>query len=76
LGIEEGRSYVFSLQGDMRLVKMRLPVFAAILILTSIGMAFGADEMKLAMSFAGGGPGGPDQGGGMGAMEAVRSRMR
>jgi hypothetical protein len=60
----------------MRLMRMRLPVSAAILILTSIGVAFAADEMKLAMTFAGGGPGGPVQRGGMGAMEIVSSRMR
>jgi len=40
------------------------------------GKVTGADEMKLAMAFAGGGPGGPDQGGGMGAMEVVVKRVK
>ena len=40
------------------------------------GKVTGADEMKLAMTFAGGGPGGPDQGGGMGAMEVVVKRVK
>ena len=40
------------------------------------GKVTGADEMKLAMSFASGGPGGPDQGGGMGPMEVVVKRVK
>jgi hypothetical protein len=40
------------------------------------GKVTGADEMKLAISFAGGGPGGPDQGGGMGPMEVVVKRVK
>jgi hypothetical protein len=40
------------------------------------GKVTGADEMKLSMTFAGGGPGGPDQGGGMGAMEVVVKRVK
>ena len=40
------------------------------------GKVTGADEMKLAITFAGGGPGGPDQGGGMGAMEVVIKRVK
>jgi hypothetical protein len=40
------------------------------------GKVTGADEMKLSMAFAGGGPGGPDQGGGMGAMEVVVKRVK
>ena len=40
------------------------------------GKVTGADEMKLAMSFAGGGPGGPDQAGGMGPMEVVVKRVK
>jgi hypothetical protein len=39
------------------------------------GKVTGADEMKLSMTFAGG-PGGPDQGGGMGAMEVVVKRVK
>jgi len=38
------------------------------------GKVTGADEMKLAMSFAGGGP--PDQGGGPGGMEVVIKRVK
>ena len=40
------------------------------------GKVTGADEMKLSMTFAGGGPGGPEQGGGMGAMEVVVKRVK
>lgn len=40
------------------------------------GKVTGADEMKLSMTFAGGGPGGPDQAGGMGAMEVVVKRVK
>jgi hypothetical protein len=39
------------------------------------GKVTGADEMKLSMTFTGG-PGGPDQGGGMGAMELVAKRLK
>ena len=41
------------------------------------GKVAGSDEIKLAMSFAGGGPGGPpDQGGGPGGMEVIIKRVK